>query len=123
MIQGVHTKYFTHFIFNITNYHLSLEGVCRSYRAQTDIAFLEFYLHYSHVVFVSHNSSTCTQALFKLLEFQHGEEREHHLKEGLCLYCGEKGHIAHNCPKSKAAKACAATMTAESKSDSADSKK
>lgn len=52
-----------------------------------------------------------------------GEERERRLKEGLCLYCGEKGHIAHDCPKSKAAKARAATVTAESKSDSADSKK
>ena len=51
------------------------------------------------------------------------EEREHHLKEGLCLYCGEKGHIAQDCPKSKAAKACAATVTMESKLESADSKK
>jgi Zinc knuckle len=52
-----------------------------------------------------------------------GEEWECCLKEGLCLYCGEKGHIAHNCPKSKAAKARVATVTPESKSDSADSKK
>ena len=52
-----------------------------------------------------------------------GEEREHHLKEGLCLYCGEKGHIAQDCPKSKAAKARAATVTTESKPESADSKK
>ena len=52
-----------------------------------------------------------------------GEERECHLKEGLCLYCSEKGHIAQDCPKSKAAKAHAATMTTESKLDSADSKK
>ena len=51
------------------------------------------------------------------------EEREHHLKEGLCLYCREKGHIAQDCPKSKAAKAHAATVTMESKPDSADSKK
>ena len=52
-----------------------------------------------------------------------GEERERHLKEGLCLYCGEKGHIAQDCPKSKAAKARAATVTTESKPESADSKK
>ena len=52
-----------------------------------------------------------------------GEEREHRLKEGLCLYYGEKGHIAQDCPKSKAAKAHAATVTMESKLDSADSKK
>ena len=74
MIQGVHTKYFTHFIFNIANYHLLLKGVCGSYRAQTDIALSEFYLHYSHVVFVCHNLSTCTQVLFELLEFQHTSE-------------------------------------------------
>ena len=52
-----------------------------------------------------------------------GDEREHRLKEGLCLYCGEKGHVAQDCPKSKAAKARAATVTAESKLDSVDSKK
>lgn len=52
-----------------------------------------------------------------------GDEQECRLKEGLCLYCGEKGHVAEDCPKSKAAKARAAMVTAESKSDSADSKK
>ena len=53
-----------------------------------------------------------------------GEERECRMKEGLCLYCGEKGHVAHDCPKSAAAKACAAKVSApESKADSADSKK
>ena len=52
------------------------------------------------------------------------EEREHCIKEGLCLYCGEKGHTAQDCLKSKAAKACAAAFASmESKSDSADSKK
>ena len=52
------------------------------------------------------------------------EEREHWIKEGLCLYCGEKGHLAQDCLKSKAAKARAATFVSmESKSDSMDSKK
>ena len=52
------------------------------------------------------------------------KEWECHIKKGLCLYCGEKGHIAQDCPKSKAAKACAATfVSTESKLDSADSKK
>ena len=52
------------------------------------------------------------------------DEWERRLKEGLCLYCGEKGHVAQDCPKSKATKAHAATATSnESKSDSADSKK
>ena len=46
------------------------------------------------------------------------------MKEGLCLYCGEKGHVAHDCPKSAAAKARAAKVSApESKADSVDSKK
>ena len=52
------------------------------------------------------------------------EEREHRMKEGLCLYCGEKGHITHDCPKSAAAKAHAAKVSApKSKADSMDSKK
>jgi hypothetical protein len=33
-----------------------------------------------------------------------GDKQEHHMKEGLCLYCSEKGHVAHDCPKSVAAK-------------------
>src|SRR3984885_13225953 len=52
------------------------------------------------------------------------EERERRMREGLCLYCGEKGHVAHDCPKSKAVKGRAANVASnESKSDSADSKK
>ena len=52
------------------------------------------------------------------------DERERRLKEGLCLYCGEKGHVAHDCPKSKATKACATALASdESRTDSADSKK
>ena len=52
------------------------------------------------------------------------EERERRMKEGLCLYCGEKGHVAHDCPKSKAAKGRAATVASSgSTTDSADSKK
>ena len=35
-----------------------------------------------------------------------GEEREHCLKEGLCLYCSEKGHIAQDCPKSMNIEVC-----------------
>jgi hypothetical protein len=46
------------------------------------------------------------------------------MKEGLCLYCGDKGHVAHDCPKSKVAKARAANVSApESKAEAADSKK
>ena len=53
-----------------------------------------------------------------------GDERDRRMKEGLCLYCGEKGHVAHDCPKSVAAKARAAKVSApESKADSTDSKK
>ena len=53
-----------------------------------------------------------------------GEERERRMKEGLCLYCGEKGHVAHDCPKSAAAKARAVKISApEPKSDTVDSKK
>jgi hypothetical protein len=49
-----------------------------------------------------------------------GEERECHMKEGLCLYCGKSGHVTHNCPKAVAVKARAASV--ESK-DFTDSKK
>ena len=38
------------------------------------------------------------------------KECECQIKEGLCLYCEEKGHIAQDCPKSKAAKAHTATF-------------
>ena len=52
-----------------------------------------------------------------------GEERERRMKEGLCLYCGQKGHVAHDCPKSAAAKAHAAKALApKSKANSVDSK-
>jgi hypothetical protein len=27
------------------------------------------------------------------------EEKDHHIKEGLCFYCHEKGHSALKCPK------------------------
>ena len=53
-----------------------------------------------------------------------GDERDCHMKEGLCLYCGEKRHVAHDCPKSAAAKGRAAKVSApESKAETADSKK
>jgi hypothetical protein len=29
------------------------------------------------------------------------EEKERRHKEGLCLYCGEKGHLVAECPKSQ----------------------
>jgi Zinc knuckle len=52
------------------------------------------------------------------------EERERRIKEDLCLYCGEKGHKAQDCPKSKAAKARASALTSdEPAAGSADSKK
>ena len=52
------------------------------------------------------------------------KEWERCIKEGLCLYCGEKGHIAQDCPKSKAAKArTTAFVSTDSTSDSMDSKK
>jgi hypothetical protein len=49
-----------------------------------------------------------------------GEEWEHCMKEGLCLYCGKSGHVAYDYPKAVAAKAHAVLV--ESK-DSTDSKK
>ena len=53
-----------------------------------------------------------------------GNERDCCIKEGLCLYHGEKGHVAHDCSKSAAAKARAAKASApETKADAADSKK
>jgi len=48
------------------------------------------------------------------------DEWECCIKEGLCLYCGKSGHVAQDCLKALAAKACAVSV--ESK-DSADSKK
>jgi len=48
------------------------------------------------------------------------DERECHIKEGLCLYCSKSGHVAQDCLKALAAKACAASV--ESK-DSVDPKK
>jgi hypothetical protein len=53
-----------------------------------------------------------------------GDKHEHHMKEGLCLYCGEQGHVTHDCLKSAATKARLAKVSApESKTNSADSKK
>ena len=37
------------------------------------------------------------------------EEREHHIKENLCLYCGKYGHKASECNKA-AAKRCVTTI-------------
>ena len=39
-----------------------------------------------------------------------GEERQHRMKLGLCLYCRDKGHLALACPKSAVAKLRAATL-------------
>jgi hypothetical protein len=35
-----------------------------------------------------------------------GNKWEHCIKEGLCLYCGKPGHVAADCNKTAAAKAC-----------------
>ena len=52
------------------------------------------------------------------------EERERCMKERLCLYCGEKDHVAHDCPKAQAARARSANVSApKQKSDTVDSKK
>jgi hypothetical protein len=34
-----------------------------------------------------------------------GNKWEHHIKEGLCLYCGKPGHVATDCNKAATAKA------------------
>ena len=34
-----------------------------------------------------------------------GAEWVHHIKEGLCLYCGRPGHVAADCIKAAAARA------------------
>jgi hypothetical protein len=39
-----------------------------------------------------------------------GNEWEHRIKEGLCLYCGKPGHVAADCNKAAAAKACASKV-------------
>jgi hypothetical protein len=39
-----------------------------------------------------------------------GDERERHIKEGLCLYCGKPGHIAADCNKAAVAKARASKV-------------
>jgi Zinc knuckle len=52
------------------------------------------------------------------------DERECHMKEGLYLYCGEKGHVAQDCPKSAVAKACLLKVLAPApKADSMEPKK
>ena len=53
-----------------------------------------------------------------------GDERDHCMKEGLCLYFSEKGHVAHDCPTSAAAKGRTAKVLApKSKAETVDSKK
>jgi hypothetical protein len=39
-----------------------------------------------------------------------GNEWEHHIKEGLCLYCGKPGHVAADCNKAAMAKAYASKV-------------
>jgi hypothetical protein len=39
-----------------------------------------------------------------------GNKQECHIKEGLCLYCGKPGHVAADCNKAAAAKACASKV-------------
>jgi hypothetical protein len=38
------------------------------------------------------------------------DEREHCIKEGLCLYCGKPGHVAADCNKAAVAKAHASKV-------------
>ena len=47
------------------------------------------------------------------------EDRERCMKQGLCLYCGEDGHLALACPKSTAAKIRAAALS-KAKTDTAE---
>ena len=49
------------------------------------------------------------------------EERNRRIKEGLCLYCGQKGHNAKDCKKSQAARARAAMVSEESSAPTASS--
>jgi hypothetical protein len=48
-------------------------------------------------------SSTSAAAQPSLTHDKHGEllpeEKERRIREGCCLYCGEKGHIANECPQ------------------------
>jgi hypothetical protein len=39
-----------------------------------------------------------------------GDEREHRIKEGLCLYCGKPEYVATDCNKAATAKACASKV-------------
>ena len=38
------------------------------------------------------------------------EERQYHIDSNLCIFCGKSGHIANECLKAAAAKACAVTV-------------
>jgi len=50
-----------------------------------------------------------------------GSERDRRMKEGLCLYCGEKGHLARDCSKLAAKAQPTDFSDSESASDSTDS--
>jgi hypothetical protein len=39
------------------------------------------------------------------------QEQQRHFDQNLCLFCGKTGHVTKDCPKSTAAKACAANAT------------
>ena len=50
-----------------------------------------------------------------------GSERDRRMKEVLCLYCGEKGHLAHDCSKLAVKTQPTDFSGPESASDSMDS--
>ena len=46
------------------------------------------------------------------------EERETRIKNGLCLYCGKKGHVVNNCHAAAAKKSSSGSPSGNSKTDS-----
>ncbi|KLO15535.1 hypothetical protein SCHPADRAFT_789774, partial [Schizopora paradoxa] len=46
------------------------------------------------------------------------EEREMRIKNGLCLYCGKKGHVVNECRAAAAKKSSSASASGNAKTDS-----